>query len=126
MKLKLIGVAVLVAAGLVGCKEPAQPVAQVAHHGRFAGVGIYNAGAVWAKMVVAAPPTNAVTAQTGDDDQVIVVVDSDTGEIRQCGNYSGYCIGLNPWSKALMAPQTAPVAMARPTEQTGGQPNGGQ
>ena len=27
----------------------------------------------------------------------IVVVDSQTGEIRQCGNLSGHCIGMNPW-----------------------------
>jgi hypothetical protein len=121
MKLKPIGVAVLIATGLAACKGPPPPTAQVAHHGRFAGVGIYNAGSVWSKMVVAAPPKDAAPAQTSDDDQVIVVVDSDTGEIRQCGNYSGYCVGLNPWSKALMASQQAPVAITRPAEQTGGQ-----
>ncbi|HEX4198913.1 MAG TPA: hypothetical protein VHZ26_15865 [Caulobacteraceae bacterium] len=126
MKLKLIGAAVLAAAGLAGCNGPPPPAAQVTHHGRFAGIGIYNAGSVWAKMTVAAPAANAATAQTGDDDQVIVVVDSDTGEIRQCGNYSGYCVGLNPWSKALLASQQAPVAITRPAEQVGGRQDGGQ
>ena len=64
------------------------------------GIGIYPAG----RDVAAAgrAPTAAADAcrarRCDDDEQVIVVVDSQTGEIRQCGNLSGHCIGMNPWA----------------------------
>jgi hypothetical protein len=48
----------------------------------------------------------------GDDQAIIVVVDSATGEIRSCGDLSGYCIGQNPWKKPLASGQGAPVALA--------------
>ncbi len=28
----------------------------------------------------------------------IVVIDSHTGEVRQCGDYSGFCVTMNPWT----------------------------
>jgi hypothetical protein len=46
-----------------------------------------------------------------DDTQVIVVVDSNSGEIRQCGNMTGHCIGMNPWAAALGTGQAAPAAL---------------
>jgi hypothetical protein len=31
-------------------------------------------------------------------------VDSQTGEIRQCGNLSGHCIRMNPWEARQSPP----------------------
>lgn len=60
-------------------------------------------------MVAANTPKETPAARTIDDQAIIVVIDSDTGEIRGCGDLSGYCIGMNPWSKALTAAQIAPI-----------------
>ena len=62
-------------------------------------------------MVVANAPKDSGASKLSDDDQVIVVVDSTTGELRECGNLSGYCVGLQPWARP--APQTAPVVLAK-------------
>jgi hypothetical protein len=35
----------------------------------------------------------------------------ETGEIRQCGNLSGYSVGMNPWNHALSGKQTAPLGL---------------
>lgn len=95
---------------LVGCSKPPVDSPSV-HHGRYVGIGIYAPGNLWQRMTQAAPQTGASpdAARLSDDDQVIVVVDSDTGEIRQCGNLSGYCVGMNPWAKALTSQQQAPL-----------------
>ena len=42
---------------------------------------------------------------------MIVTVDSDTGEIRECGNYSGLCVSMNPWTKAVAPQQHTPVTV---------------
>ena len=101
-----------VAVLLAGCNRPTADT-QATHHGRYVGIGIYAPGQLWQRMVTAEPPANAPpeAARTSDDEQVIVVVDSDTGEVRQCGNLSGYCVGLNPWTKALTSQQQLPAAM---------------
>jgi hypothetical protein len=103
---------VLALAALGACTRPPADT-QTTHHGRYVGVGIYSPGQLWQRMVTAEPPANAPpeAARTSDDEQVIVVVDSDTGEIRQCGNLSGYCVGLNPWTKALTSQQQLPASM---------------
>lgn len=67
--------------------------------GRYAGVGIYEADKVW-KHVQGAPATGKAQAKPKDDSTVIVVVDRQTGELRQCGNLSGFCIAMNPWQGA--------------------------
>ncbi len=58
----------------------------------------YSAGRGLAadQLWIRALPKVAGKAGLADDEQVIVVVDSDTGEIRQCGALSGYCVGLRP------------------------------
>ena len=78
--------------------------------GRFAGVGIYSADRMWSQIAGAAAPMSSATARLKDDQVVIVVVDSRTGELRQCGNLSGYCVGMNPWSKPLAQAQSAPLS----------------
>lgn len=80
-------------------------------HGRYAGIGVFAPGNLWSRMAL--PKTKAVpqAATTADDEHIIVVVDSDTGEVRQCGDHSGYCTAMNPWTKAIAPQQHAPVTL---------------
>ena len=43
-------------------------------------------------------PSDSAAAKLEVDEHVIVVVDSHTGEVRQCGDYSGVCVVMNPWT----------------------------
>ena len=100
----------LIAVALACCtvKEETETVTT---EGRYQGVGVYSAGSGWARIT--APPTadGSRAATLADDDHVIVVSDSQTGEVRQCGDLSGYCITLNPWTQALDETRAAPVAL---------------
>lgn len=114
---------------LGACNPPSTPGGSATDHGRYVGVGIYAPGPGWARMVAPKPPTDPAAAHIADDEHVVVVVDSRTGEIRQCGDLSGYCVGMNPWSKALGASQTMPVRLAPAADQnpsTGHGPGSGQ
>lgn len=93
---------------LAGCHRMVDGTA--AHQGRYLGVGVYPAGAMWAQI---AAPTAGDPRAAGlkDDEQVIVLVDSQTGEVRQCGALSGYCVRLDPWARP--AAQATPVALTR-------------
>ena len=110
----LLTLGVLALASLAGCDKaedatgPGGP-----HQGRYLGVGLYSPGQMWAQMVRHDAPKDPAAAVLADDDEVIVVVDSRTGEIRQCGNLSGYCVGMNPWSKPLAAGQSGPVPLSK-------------
>jgi hypothetical protein len=125
----------IVVLSLSGCIKPADEaaVSAAAHHSRYIGVGIYPAGQMWSRMVVANAPKDAAPAKPNDDEQIIVIEDSNTGELRECGNLTGYCVGMNPWAKALAASQLAPIPLtkhadelARETESaaTAGKPRG--
>jgi hypothetical protein len=94
---------------LAGCKPQAAALDQ-ARPGRYAGVGLYAPSEAWKRIVDTALPKGAAKAGLVDDEQVIVVVDSDTGEVRQCGALSGYCVGVKPWGHAVS--QTLPVNLA--------------
>ena len=72
--------------------------------GRFQGIGIGPAGDAWRKLADAPKPVSAKTANLADDDYLIVVTDTVTGEVRECGDRSGFCIQLRPWDKP--APST--------------------
>jgi len=50
-------------------------------------------------------------AKLADDEHVIVVLDSHTGEIRQCGDHSGFCVAMNPWTSTAAA--SAPVKLVK-------------
>lgn len=63
-------------------------------------------------MSVNAPP-NAASATTADDEHVIVVVDSQSGEVRECGDYSGVCASFNPWTRAIAGQQITPVQLTK-------------
>jgi len=108
VKLLIIGGLALAATCLGACNKPAGS-GPGSHHGRYVGIGIYLPQTPWTKMVAANTPKETPAARTIDDQAIIVVIDSDTGEIRGCGDLSGYCIGMNPWSKALTAAQIAPI-----------------
>jgi hypothetical protein len=99
MRLCLWWLGVTATIALAGCQkaEYAVEAGKPGHRGRFVGVGIYSPHRMWTQLVRAAPQDRAA-ATLEDDEQVIVVVDSATGEIRQCGNLSGHCLSFNPWS----------------------------
>jgi hypothetical protein len=91
-------VPLILALCLAACGQRAvTSTAATQSHGRYLGVGVYDAGTMWSKMKSAAP-TDKSAATLDDDAHVIVVVDSNTGEVRQCGDMSGYCVRSNPWA----------------------------
>ena len=116
MKASYIGVVLVAGAALGGCHGSSSWVGDDAtpHRGRYSGIGIYSADRTWAKISSADKPADSDKARStvADDQTVIVVVDSNTGEVRQCGNMSGFCIGMNPWTRSLGKPQTNPVDLA--------------
>ncbi len=108
MRIRRIRFALSATAALAACGvNDEQETAS--HHGRYLGIGVYPAGSMWSRMVQANRPADPAAATTADDEQVIVVVDSQSGEVRQCGNLTGYCIGLNPWRASLGQGQAAPI-----------------
>jgi len=113
--MKLLTVSVLVAACSVvwGCQKAAVGESSVHNKGRYQGVGLYDPGRMWSRGISANQPKDPALATTADDEKIIVVVDSNTGEIRQCGNLSGYCIAMNPWTKPLPPPQYAPLSVTK-------------
>ena len=80
--------------------------------GRYSGIGTYDAGRLWAQMAGVQAPSDPAAAKLEDDEHVIVVIDSHTGEVRQCGDYSGVCVVMNPWT-GPGARNTAPVKLTK-------------
>ena len=80
--------------------------------GRYVGVGIYTPTAEWRMLIGKEQPSSPAAAQRQDDQVILVTADSTTGELRACGDLSGYCVGFNPWKAPLGALQTAPVPVA--------------
>jgi len=74
----------------------------------------------WTKLVRTQQSNDPQTAQPIDDQVIIVVQDSATGEVRACGDLTGYCVGMNPWKSALVSAQIAPLKLIehRPPEPT--------
>lgn len=89
---------------LWGCGSAVEQSSASNPRGRYLGVGTYPAGRMWQRMVTTGRPNDTTAAQLGDDEQIIVVVDSNTGEIRQCGNLTGHCIRMNPWGSGQPMP----------------------
>lgn len=113
---RFVCILAIAAVGLSGCIK-ARDGARSGAHGRFIGVGVYQAGQMWSQMVVANASKNPAAAKLNDDEQVIVVVDSNTGELRQCGNLTGYCVGMNPWANPLGPSQLAPISVSKHADQ---------
>ena len=85
---------------LSGCGDAADDVGDAGPKspGRYAGIGTYDAGRLWGQMAGVEAPSDPAAARLEDDEHVIVVIDSHTGEVRQCGDYSGVCVAMNPWT----------------------------
>jgi len=98
--------------GLASCNASADQPASMPH-GRYLGIGVFSAGQLWSKIVVRGAAADASSATTADDEHVIVVVDSQTGEVRECGDYSGVCASLNPWTKAVAPEHLMPVKLSK-------------
>jgi len=114
------------AAGLSGCKKADAataglwPFSGATRQGRYAGVGIYTPNVAWTKMATDPSLRPASAATLNDDEAIIVVTDSQTGEVRACGDLSGNCIGMNPWQAGLAKSQVAPVNVTQHGNPTGG------
>ena len=107
--------AAIASLGLAACSGPVSTASSSGGHGRYSSAGLYPAGKMW-RQLAGAPTTSApAQAKLADDEQIIVVLDSQTGELRQCGNLSGFCVGMNPWSKPVGA--SAPLAVAKHSDQ---------
>ena len=101
-----------VAMALAGCNRANwSPLAETGQHGRYVGVGIYGPGKPWTRMVAAQAFGKGAGARLIDDQVILVVADSQTGEIRACGDLTGYCIGMNPWKQPLLAGRIPPIAL---------------
>lgn len=87
----------LIAFPLSSCDGPHTSDAGPHRGGRYQGIGTYPAGRLWAYQRPG-QMRDPATATIDDDEQIVVTVDSQTGEVRQCGNLSGHCIVSNPWS----------------------------
>jgi hypothetical protein len=107
MRFVVVGAATIIAASLSGCGQP--HLEGSANHGRYVGVGIYHPETQWTKMIGADATNVTPAARTIDDQAIIVVEDSETGEIRACGDLTGYCIRMNPWKKMLASSNTTPI-----------------
>jgi hypothetical protein len=113
MRLSGSSAAFVATAFLCGCgQQPSEQAAPVPH-GRYVGIGTYPASRLWSRIAIPKGKTDAAAANTQDDGQIIVAVDSVTGEIRECGNLTGFCIGMNPWRNRLPATQVGPVTVTR-------------
>lgn len=102
---------------LAGCDRQGEEAFGSASRGRYVGIGHFAPGQMWTQIVRAAQPAQDGRARPADDEQLIVVMDSQTGEVRQCGNLTGFCTGLNPWAKAPAAGAVAPVAVSKHADQ---------
>lgn len=111
--MKRVAVVVLALTGLAACSKQTESGTGIPDRvGRYTGVGIYSADRLWAQLEQD-PAPDGRSARLADDSYVVVVVDSHTGELRQCGNLSGHCIGMNPWSRPLAAPQRTPAPLIK-------------
>jgi hypothetical protein len=109
---RVLAVPALIAACLLaGCDRGSDGTSRPSRHGRYAGIGVFEPGNLWSRMAIPKKATAPEAATTADDEHIIVVVDTDTGEVRQCGDHSGYCTAMNPWTQAIGAQQKAPVTL---------------
>jgi len=104
---------------LSGCGQRTGPaVLDGAPHGRYAGIGIFSPGKLWAQIVPAdrEAKQDPALAKLADDEAIIVVVDSRTGEVRECGNLSGYCASVQPWTRAVSG---GPIRLLKHSDEVG-------
>lgn len=107
-------IAALAVLALGGCQQGAAPVDGHAGTTRFAGVGVFEAGPGWHHIATAPAPGDPAQAKIADDEHVIVTIDGRSGEIRQCGDHSGYCVAIKAWARPEI--DQAPSRLARPVD----------
>jgi len=110
-RIGLIGAALIATAGCKRSEDSPWAFGDFGRHGRYVGVGIYGPGRQWTRMVAAQQPVSEAAARPVDDQAIIVMSDTDTGELRACGDLTGYCVGMNPWKKPLTASQVTPIEL---------------
>ena len=101
---------------LAGCSQPqAASNDGFAHgNGRYVGIGVYPTNELWTQINLPKPDkVDPAAATLGDDKQIIVVVDTRTGEVRQCGDMSGLCTQMNPWEQRPDVSQQQPVKLKK-------------
>ena len=102
----------VIACALAGCNQHEASSAGPKSPGRYAGIGTFDAGQLWQEMKGASTSQDKSAASLADDEHVIVVLDSHTGEIRQCGDHTGFCVAMNPWTAGARTAAT-PVTLAQ-------------
>jgi hypothetical protein len=114
----------LAALTLAACQKKSDVAAQPAGFpglggakARYFGVGMYMPGELWKQLAGATAPVDPAAADLDDDDEVFVLLDSRTGELRQCGNLSGHCIGMNPWANPLDPASAGPAKLLKHARQ---------
>jgi hypothetical protein len=115
MRNRVAGAVVIALLLLSSCHDRADGggMGRPPRHGRYAGIGVFDAGQLWSNMAVPKPAASQQAATIADDEHIIVVVDTDTGEVRECGDFSGYCTSFSPWTSAIAPAQRAPVALTQ-------------
>jgi hypothetical protein len=103
---------ILIACALAGCNQREASSAGPKSPGRYAGIGTFDAGRLWQEMKGAPPSQDKSAASLADDEHVIVVLDSHTGEIRQCGHHKGFCVSRYPWTAGARTAAT-PVTLTQ-------------
>ena len=105
--------------GLTGCNraEEATFGPPAVKTGRYLGIGVYSAGPLWSQLKQAKAPSDPDTARLTDDLEIVVVVDSQTGEVRQCGNMTGHCTSMNPWKQLVAADGQLPARLIKHADQ---------
>lgn len=107
-----LSVLLLITCLIAGCNQrDATSSAGPKSLGRYSGIGTFDAGRLWREMKAAPVSKDTAAAQLADDEHVIVVLDSHTGEVRQCGDHSGFCVAMNPWANGTA--EAAPVKLTK-------------
>ena len=107
-------------AGLGSCSLPASSPDSASTHGRYVGVGIYSPGTSWTQIAETQKTKPGPSALPIDDQAIIVVEDSQTGEVRACGDLTGYCVSMNPWALQLPVTRRPPISMSEHQKQSDG------
>ena len=83
-------------------------------HGRYVGIGVVPTSSLWTQLDLTKPDkVDPAAATLGDDEHVIIVVDTRTGEVRQCGDMSGICTSMDPWAQKHDVSRKQPVKLLK-------------
>ena len=121
-KLRTACCLLVAACALVGCKPISAAEDGAVPRSRYQGIGIYTPRDAWTRLTANQQAKDTPAAKPIDDQAIIVVVDSMTGEVRACGDLTGYCIGMNPWKSPLATAQVAPVNLTEHVKPSAAEP----